>query len=149
MKLTNSCGIIKTKRKGGLNMLEGFKPISLTVGLPYVSITSNGVTFNKTSIVKLGCPSHVILMINEDNKQIAIQSCNETDENATQFLKNNDKNFITVRWNNKDLLNTLSKLIGWDLSKFNYRIDGDYLSNENAMIFDLKKAVQIEKDKNL
>lgn len=129
-------------------MLEGFKPISLTIGLPYISITKNGITFNKTSIVKLGCPSHVILLINEEKKQIAVQQCKENDENATPFYKSSNTGLISVRWNNKDLLNTLSKLMKWDIDKFNYRIDGDYLSNENAMIFDLKNATTVDRSNN-
>jgi len=128
-------------------MLDGFKTISLTVGLPYISITENGVTFNKTSIVKLGRPSHVLLMINEDKKQIAVQPCDAENEDATPFLRSEGKSVLSVRWNNKDLLNTLSKLMGWDLKECGYRVDGDYLNNENAMVFDLNTATRIgEKD---
>ena len=128
-------------------MLEGFKTINLTVGLPYVSITENGVTFNKTSIVKLGRPSHVLLMLNEETKQIAVQPCDPENEDATPFLRNEGKAVISVRWNNKDLLNTLSKMMGWDLKEHGFRVDGDYLSSENAMIFDLKNAAPLgEKD---
>lgn len=128
-------------------MLEGFKPINLTIGLPYISITENGVTFNKTSIVKVGKPTHVLLMINEEKKQIAIQPCGKNDENATPFLRNETKGTLSVRWNNKDLLNTLSKMMGWNLKGCGYRIDGEYLSDENAMIFDLNSAVVLgEKD---
>jgi hypothetical protein len=121
-------------------MLEGFRPINLTVGLPYISITKNGVTFNKTSIVKIGKPAYVLLMMDDVNKRIAVQPCDSSDEDATAFFKGEGKSVVSVRWNNKDLLNTLSKMMNYDLDKFSYRVDGDYLSNENALIFDLKLA---------
>jgi len=122
-------------------MLSGFKTVNLTIGLPYVSITTNGVTFNKTTIVKLGRPSHVLLMINEEEKQIAIQNCDSENEDATPFLRNEGKSTLSVRWNNKDLLNTISKLMNWDLKECGYRVDGEYFNDENAMIFDLKSAM--------
>lgn len=121
-------------------MLEGFKTISLTVGVPYISVTGNGLTFNKASIIKLGKPSHVILMMNEESKKIAVQSCEQNTEDATPFLKSKSDSTMSVRWNNRDLLNTISKMMSWDLKKNGYRIDGDYLNTENAMIFDLDSA---------
>ncbi|MCX8167225.1 MAG: hypothetical protein N3E37_05250 [Candidatus Micrarchaeota archaeon] len=129
-------------------MLEGFKTINLTIGLPSISITENGLTFNKTSIVKIGRPSHVLLMINEKTKQIAIQPCDGENEDATPFLKNTTKTILSVRWNNKDLLYTLVKLMGWNLTKHGYKVEGEYFSDINTMIFDLNSATIIgEKDK--
>lgn len=128
-------------------MFENFKTVNLTIGLPYISITSNGITFSKTAVVKMGAPSHVVLMMNEPEKQIAIQVCDAEKADATAFVRNKDNKTINVRWNNKDFLNTLSKMMGWDLSAQGYRINGDYYSNENAMLFDLKQAIPIgEKD---
>ena len=121
-------------------MLSGFKPVSLTIGLPYVSITANGITFNKTCIVKLGKPTHVVLMTNDEEKQLAIQTCDPDDDNATPFLRSEAKSTLSVRWNNKDFLNQLSKMMGWDLNVSGYKVNGEYLSDENAMIFDLDSA---------
>lgn len=122
-------------------MLSGFKPVNLIIGLPYVSITANGITFNKTCIVKLGKPTHVLLMTNEETKQLAIQVCDPEDDNATPFLRSEGKSTLSVRWNNKDFLNTLSRMMDWDLNASGYKVNGEYLSDENAMIFDLNSAI--------
>jgi len=128
-------------------MLSGFKPINLIIGLPYVSITANGITFNKPCIVKLGKPTHVMIMINDEMKQLAIQVCDSESDNATPFLRKEGKSTLSVRWNNKDFLNQLSKMMSWDLNTSGYRVNGDYLDNENAMIFDLNSATALgEKD---
>lgn len=124
------------------DVFENFKTINLTIGLPYISVTNNGVTFSKTAIVKIGSPSHVLLMMNEEEKQIAIRSIGEDDKNedATPFVRSKNSSNLNVRWNNKDFLNTLSKMMNWNLEEHGYRINGDYFSSENAMLFDFKNA---------
>ena len=124
-------------------MLEGFKPINLTIGPAYLSVTENGITFNKTSIIKLNSPSHVLLLLNEDAKILAVQVCEPGEKNATPFYKEKKSGLISVRWNNRDFLNTLESLMGWNLKTYKYRVLGDYLQDENAMLFDMKKASQI------
>ena len=124
-------------------MLHGFEAIKLTKGLPSISITRNGLTFNKTAIVKLGEPEYVVLMKNENEKQIAVQVCEEDERNKTSFLTRKDKAVLSVRWNNKDLVTTIAKMMQWDLSGKGFRINGDYHHEERAMIFDLKNAEEI------
>ncbi len=119
-------------------MLENFKPYNLTIGLPAVSLTANGLTFNKSAVTKIGKPSHVVFYINELDKQIAIVPCAKDDENATIFYKPNARNIVSVRWNNKDLLNTIYSMMGWNIDTDNYKSNGTYYSKDNVMIFDLK-----------
>lgn len=122
-------------------MLEKFKKVNLTTGLPYMSITDNGITFSKNAVVKMGRPNYVVLLMNDDDKQIAIKVCDKEEESAIQFAKS--VKVINVRWNNKDFLNTLSKLMSWDLKEEGYRVLGEWYDNEQAMLFDLTKATVI------
>ena len=46
-----------------MTMLEGFKPFNFSEGVPYVSITNNGMTFNKSVVMKLDYPEQVVLLI--------------------------------------------------------------------------------------
>jgi len=125
-------------------MLDGFKVYYLTTGLPTISITLNGVSFNKTAIVKMEYPEHVLLMINSEEKKIAIQACDADSPGATPyFRKRKGRDIVSVRWNNRDLLSTISKIMGWDLKDSGYRAQGDYLENENAIVFDLSQATPI------
>lgn len=122
-------------------MFENFKKINLTTGLPYLSITDNGVNFSKSVIVKMGKPSFVELLMNEDEKQIAVRVCDKDEEGAIQFVKNTKT--VNVRWNNKDFLNTLSRMMDWNLKEEGYRVLGDWYDSEQAMLFDLSKATSI------
>lgn len=125
-------------------LLDRFKPFNFNEGVPYVSVTSNGMTFNKSVVMKLGYPTHVLLLINEEAKQIAIKKCDETDQNAATFYKPKKSNAISVRWNGKDLLNTVSEMMGWDLSKMGFKVDGLLIREEDAMLFDLARAAELK-----
>lgn len=127
-------------------MLEGFKKVNLTSGLPYVSITDNGMTFSKNAVIKMGKPKNVVLLMNEEKKMIAVQICDANEEGSIQFFKNIKS--INVRINNKDFIYTLSKLMNWNIKEEGYRILGDWYENEQVMIFDLTKAALLGEKEN-
>lgn len=121
-----------------MSLFDGFTSFNFEEGVPYVSITKNGVTFNKAVIMKLDYPAYVQLLINPNSKQIAIKVCSANDQNSTPFFKKKESsNILSVRWNIKDLLNTLQEITGWDLSRDGYRVDGTLVKEEGAMLFDL------------
>lgn len=121
--------------------LSNFKTFDFNEGMPYVSITCNGLTFNKSVIMKMGYPAHVKLLINEIDKQIAVQICDESDEKATQFYREKANGVLSVRWNSKDLVSTVARICDWDLKKDSYRAYGVLIPEATLMLFDLTKAV--------
>ncbi len=128
-----------------MSLLENFKAFNFNEGVPYVSVTSNGMTFNKSVIMKLGYPEHVLLLIDEETKRIAVQPCTQETPNAALFYNKEKKsNALSVRWNGRDLLNTIQDLMNWDLSQCGYRIDGVLLKEEQAMLFDLTHASELK-----
>lgn len=122
-----------------MGFLDGFKVFDFSEGYPYVSITKHGITFNKSVILKLSKPEYVVLYINEETKQIAIQACDKDTPKATPFYKEKKSGLISARWNGKDIMNTILEMTGWDLENYIYRIDGELLKEERAMIFDFSK----------
>ena len=123
--------------------LSNFKTFDFSEGVPYISITSNGITFNKSVIMKMRYPAHVKLLINESDKQIAIQTCDEHDDKSVQFYKEKPNGVISVRWNAKDLIHTVARLCDWDLNKLSYRVNGVLGPEMNLMLFDLNEAVTV------
>ena len=126
-----------------MSVLDGFKTFNFNEGTAYVSVTSNGVTFNKAVVMKLGYPKHVILLIDETSKRIAVQACEEETENAVNFYKPKKGNIISVRWNGRDLLNTIKSMMQWDLDKNSYRAEGELIREEKAMLFNLNQASRL------
>lgn len=128
-----------------MSLDKNFKPFNFNEGIPRISITSHGMTFNKTVVMKLGYPEHVLLLINEEAKRIAVQPCSQNAPNAAAFYNKAKKsNLQNIRWNASGLLNTIQDLMGWDLSQCGYRIEGILLKEDHAMLFDLTLAREMK-----
>lgn len=128
-----------------MSILEGFTAFNFNEGVPYVSITKHGVTFNKGVVMKMECPKYVVLLISPSSGQIAIQACSESNPRAVIFYNDEKKkNAYSVRWNGRDLLNTITAMTGWDLGKEGYKVEGRLISEEKAMLFDLKCAEPLD-----
>lgn len=124
-----------------MSIFEGFTTFDFSEGVPYVSVTKNGVSFNKSVIMKLNRPTHVQLLINASTKQIAIKTCSPNESKAQPFYNAEKKsNNLSVRWNAKDLLNTIADITGWDYEKESYKIEGELIPEEKAMLFDFNNA---------
>ncbi len=138
--------MIQYSRKGGafVSILDNFVSFNFDEGVPYVSVTSNGITFNKAVVMKLGYPKHVVLLINETMGQMAVQCCAEDTPNAVAFYRPRKNNVVSVRWNGKDLLNTIQAMMAWDLTLQSFRVDGTLLREEDAMLFDLHQAKELK-----
>lgn len=127
-----------------MQTLSGFTPFNFSEGIPYVSITPNGVTFNKAVVMKMGYPDFVLLLIDDYGKRIALQACDESTPNAVRFYKPKKGNVISVRWNSKDLLNTIQGITGWNLEEIAFKVDGVLLREDRAMVFDLNTATELK-----
>lgn len=126
-------------------MLDGFKPFSFGNNGPTVSITKNGVTFNKLAAEKIGKPQYVLLLINEQTKQFAIKKTTTNDPNAVPFMTTIKEGAPSVRWNSKELLRNFCSMTGWDLNASGckgYKISASFDKSEGALIFDLNDAVE-------
>lgn len=123
--------------------LDGFPAFDFSEGVPYASFTSNGITFNKSVTLKLGEPEYARFLINAETKQVAVQACKADDKNATLFYRPKASCALSVRWNARDLLNTLERIMGWNFKDSSYRADGVLLRDECAIVFDLSKAIPL------
>lgn len=126
-------------------VLDGFEPFSFGNTGPSVSITKNGVTFNKAAVEKIGKPQVVLLLINTQSKQFAIKKATTNDPNAVPFCVAAKKGAPSVRWNSKELLRTISSMTGWDLtlkSNKSYKVLAIHDKAESALIFDLASATE-------
>ena len=125
-----------------MGVLDGFTAFNFNEGVPYVSVTKNGVTFNKGVVMKLKYPEYVLFLLNANTKQMALQCCEKDTPNAASFCTEDKRNskVLSIRWNGRDLLNTIEDITGWNLAKEAYRIDGKLIVEEQAMLFDLAEA---------
>lgn len=118
--------------------LSGFAVFDFSEGIPYFSVTSNGVTFNRAVTLKLGTPAFVRLLINESTRQVALQVCDESTPKAVAFYKPKTNGVLSVRWNAQDLVATFKRLMESDL-QHGFRVNGELVEN-GLMVFDLNTA---------
>ena len=118
--------------------LSGFAVFDFSEGIPYFSVTSNGVTFNRAVTLKLGTPAFVRLLINDSTRQVALQVCDESTPKAVAFYKPKTNGVLSVRWNAQDLVATFKRLMESDL-QHGFRVNGELVEN-GLMVFDLNTA---------
>lgn len=123
-----------------MSMLDGFEIIDTVSGVPSVSITKNGVSFNKSTIEKLHCPEYVVSLLDRTGCRFAIVPCSPNDRGARSFYKKDKELSYGVRWNNYDLRSTLETLMEWNLNNCGWKIAGTYSEADDALIFDLRNA---------
>ncbi|OUQ56106.1 hypothetical protein B5E58_11250 [Tyzzerella sp. An114] len=121
--------------------LTNFKAFDFNEGLPYVSITNNGLTFNKSVIMKMNYPTYIKLLINENDKQMAIQACDEKDDRSVQFFKEKANGVLSVRLNSKDLISTIERICEWNLKQTSYRVNGMIIPEASLMLFNFSDAI--------
>ncbi len=127
-----------------ITLLEDFEIFQTTSSGAVASFTKNGVTFNKMAAEKMNKAQYVTLYISRANGQFAIKQCAQSDANAMPFAAAIKPKNPSIRWNNKEFLRFACEFAGWDLEKSKgYKIVGEYLKTEKALLFDLKKAIPI------
>ena len=126
-------------------MLEGFKKVgksSRNGGAEYsVTIGSLGTFIFGKSVVSCMQAKYVLMLFNEDTRQIAIQKCDKSTEDRVKFFYDENKE-RDARITRRGLQQTLARLMNWDLDKYNYHVSGFYLAKDNAMVFDLMGATR-------
>ena len=126
-------------------MLDGFKKVQILQGNSFVSVTNNGINFNGNVVFHMQKTKYVTFLLNTDEKQIAIQKCDDKEEDKISFFRDGSNWKNGVRINNRELQQTITRMMNWDLDAYNYRADGIYSDNDDAMIFDLKNARKFNK----
>lgn len=121
-----------------------FKLIDRVVGKASISVTKTGVGFSKQTIAKLNYPHYVQIFINLIDKKFAIRACEENDRNSIKFVNSKKTRVDSVRWNNAEFTKEVNMLVDEKQFEKGYKVDGDYLPEENALIFDFNKAYPID-----
>ena len=128
-------------------MMQGFEVFDFKAKPPVVSITENGLVFNWSVCTLLDFPLYVRVLINRSDKMIAIQKASESDSMKKTFWtasRERTKHSCVnryVRFNDIALNREIAEMMNWYLPDTGpMRVRGTYCQEEQAVIFDLKKA---------
>ena len=134
-----------------MGRLDNFKPRKLIAGSPYITVSvNNGVSLNKSALFRLDYAEYVKILINEDDKELAIQICDENDPDKEAFVKPDKKESTQyVRWNNREFI---KQLADWapseELKQSGFKVPGEYLPEEKAFLFIFSKAVPLKESED-
>ena len=129
-------------------MLEGFVEVTILQGSSFLSVTSNGLNFNKNVVKHMKRAESIKIFCNSAKKQLAIQKCGKDDENSISFYRD-EKNLTNgVRFNNREVQQMIATMMNWNLNEYNYRAYGFLADDGETMIFDLNNAGRFPKKNN-
>ena len=125
-------------------MLEKFTVIDIlnTRSDSVATVGDTFVKFNRVTAEELGYPPFVHFLINPKEKQFAIQPCKEDDPNAVVFSKPKEQQKYQIPINNTAITRMIRKIAGWSAADGNWNIPGIYLTDEKALVYDLKTATK-------
>ena len=125
---------------------SNFKLMDRVAGKASISVTKTGVGFSKQTISKLNYSHYVQIFININDKIIGIRECNSDAQNSIKFVNSQKNRTDAVRWNNVEFTKELNSLVDKELAQNGYKVDGVFLAEEKALVFDFNKAYPIDSD---
>ena len=126
-------------------MLEGFVEVPILQGSSFLSVTSNGLNFNKNVVKHMRRAESVKILCNSSKKQLAIQKCGKGEENSISFYRDEKSLTNGIRFNNREVQQMIATMMNWNLSEYNYRADGFLADDCETMIFNLNCARKFPK----
>lgn len=126
-------------------MLEGFIEVPILQGSSFLSVTSNGLNFNKNVVRHMRQAESIKLFCNSSKKQLAIKKCDNNAENSIPFYRDAKSLKTGVRFNNREVQQMIATMMDWNLSEYNYRADGFLADDGETMIFNLNCARRFSK----
>ena len=96
----------------------------------------NKIRINQPTILSMGYPKRVLLLIHPEKKEFVIQPCNRFETLSFRIPSDFDKDTHGFELSSIQLTELLSKEMGWDMNK-SYRVMGYYVEKENIVVFPL------------
>jgi hypothetical protein len=122
-------------------MLAGFETYDASIKEVVAKISKAGIIFNKATAYRLDNPIYVEFGMDRSGKRIALQAVSKKSDQSLNFTTHSETGI--TKWGSKDILNEIYKIAELDPS-LTYRVTGEAVEKENAVIFDLGQAQVIK-----
>ena len=115
--------------------MDGFKPFDFSIGVPKLSVTRNGVTFDRNTTIALDHAKYIKICVNEEKKSIFVCP-GENGEVGSMKYYHEGKRVKSVRTASKAFLSCAISLSGRKLNDgfrvFGEKVDGGVLFDFNS-----------------
>ena len=122
-----------------------FQLMEKVAGKLTISVNRHGVGFSKQILSRLGYAHFVLIYINKVDKQLAIKACEQNATGSIRFVPESKEKVDSLRWNNPTFTDDIKSLVTKELAEGNFACDGEYLEEDDALLFDFTKARSLEK----
>lgn len=109
----------------------------------FLTLRTNTISFSKAVIETLNYAEYVHLLIDRKGMAIAIQACNPDTDAFRFFIPPEEGKQVLIRWADKKMVNMLCEIGNIVIPEKGVRIQGKYLPDDNAVIFDLKDRTKV------
>lgn len=107
------------------------------------SLRRDSTYIHRTTLKEIGEPGYVRLLLNRKQKRIAVQSCEEIDNDAYQVPAYENWNQFEIY--SLKFLRMIYKMAGWDVRK-SYRIYGYPVTDYRLVLFCLEDGREITEE---
>ncbi len=127
-------------------ILKGFEVIDIEKKntAATVTITPTKLRFNKATAQELTYPEYVVMSLNPQTHQVAIQGSSEGTKNAFLFAAEGLATTYAITVDILALTNSIRKMMGW-ADDLEYMARGLYYAAADAILFDMDTAAPSEK----
>ena len=127
-------------------MAINFKDINLEIidittnATPDIYINVSSITFSKRVLEDLNYPQHVQYGIDAEHRVFAIRACKGNEAKATPFSKPRGEQISTLSSYNKNIRDTVSRLISEYNPKSRYKVTGYLDAETRTLYYDMSEA---------
>ena len=119
-------------------MLEGFEKVCPSKGIPTLAVVNQGLIFNRHVAKYFGERTPVVFLINTAKKKVAIQRADKHDKGSMAFFRKMEAQRFVYR----NLVQSVMDMVDFDTEHYYYKIKGEFVDDDKAVIFDLNEAEQ-------
>ena len=105
------------------------------------------IRINQQTILDMGYPTMVRMLISPEKKELVVQPCNSYEKLSFKVPNDFGEDSHGFELSSIALTDLLVDTMGWDMDT-HYRVYGRYIKKENIVVFDLKKFEVVLNDDN-
>ena len=120
-----------------------YHPLGKVAGKIAINVRGSAISFTKQFIDKLDYPKYVQVFLNQTEKKLGIRPCADSDSNALKFVAMDKSTVNSIRWNNPTFTKSIRGLVPDEFHGIDFTVVGEYLDDENAILFDMTKAERL------
>ena len=112
-----------------------------------VDLKKYRIRIHKNTLHFIGDPDHVLLLVNPEERTLAILSSNNSDPRAQKIIHTSSSNQKCIEFYSRSLVKTLRNLCSYWQDNQSYRLYGKIISNKGVAQFHMDESVLLSRAK--